>query len=258
MRYLSVLLLVFCIACPLPALSGEHAISCLGRLEPKDGVLNLAGPEGSGAVIKSLLVHEGDWIGEGGWIALLETYELRESEVQRLEAVLKNAKRELERQNGLALTMATSRVSLDDATMKVEVAQAELAAARARLNLAVVTSPIRAQVLEIHAHPGEQIGADGVLELGRTDQMYVSAEVYETDIAKIKPGQKARISLSALPEPLTGVVEKTALRVGRLDILGADPVAKTDARVVEVKILLDNSAPVAGFTDMQVDVEISI
>ena len=48
---------------------------------------------------------------------------------------------------------------------------AVLAAARASLELAVVRSPIRAQVLEIHAYPGERVGPEGIMELGRTDRM---------------------------------------------------------------------------------------
>ena len=44
--------------------------------------------------------------------------------------------------------------------------------------------------------------------------------------------------------------------MGRLDVLGTDPVAKTDARVVEVRILLDDGAAVARYTNMQVEVEI--
>ncbi len=241
-----------------PIVAQERSISCLGRLEPKDGVINLAGPSSGSGVIKELSVAEGDWVEAGQQIALLDTHELRKAEVNRLEAVLRNARRELNRQKDLAKTSSTSRVTLDDATMNLEVAIADLAAARAQLDLTVVTSPIRGQVLDIHTRPGERIGPEGILELGRTDQMYAIAEVYETDIAKIKPGQQAVISLAALDQPLTGTVEDSELRVGRLDVLGTDPVAKTDARVVEVKILLDDGASVARYTDMQVEVEITL
>ena len=254
---LQYLLLAYLILCSsLQVQADERAISCLGRLEPKDGVINLAGPSTGGGVIKTLSVNEGDWVEAGDQIALLDTHALLVAEVKRLEAVARNARRELDRQKNLSRTSATSRVKLDDASMNVEVAEADLAAARARRDLAIVTSPMRAQVMDIHARPGERIGPEGILELGRTDQMYVIAEVYETDIAKIQPGQKARVSLPALEEPLTGVVEETELQVGRLDVLGTDPVAKTDARVVEVKILLDDGAAVARYTNMQVEVEI--
>lgn len=255
MRWTAWLLFSLCAAVTA---SAERAISCLGRLEPKDGVINVAGPSTGTGVIRVLKVEEGDWVEAGDELALLDTYELRGAEVKRLEAVLRNARRELSRQRDLDLRSSTSRANLDTATMNLEVATAELAAARARLDLAVVSAPMRGQVLDIHTRPGERIGPEGVLELGRTDAMYVIAEVYETDIARIRPGQRASITLAALQQPLSGTVERSELRVGRLDVLGTDPVAKTDARVVEVHILLDDGADVGGFTDMQVEVEIAL
>ena len=250
----ALLVFIFC----TQAFADERSISCLGRLEPKDGVINLAGPSSGSGVIKVLNVAEGDWVEQGAQIALLDTFALRKAEVGRLEAVLKNARQELARQQNLAKTSSTSRVRLDDANMNLDVAIADLAAAKARLDLAVVRSPMRGQVLDIHTRPGERIGPEGILELGKTDQMYAIAEVYETDIAKIQPGQTATITLAALDTPLTGVVEDSELRVGRLDVLGTDPVAKTDARVVEVKILLNDGASVARYTDMQVEIEIAL
>jgi HlyD family secretion protein len=41
-----------------------------------------------------------------------------------------------------------------------------------------------------------------------------------------------------------------------MDVLGTDPVAETDARVIEVDILLDDPAAVARLTNLQVEVEI--
>ncbi|WP_418257814.1 efflux RND transporter periplasmic adaptor subunit [Haliea sp. E17] len=243
--------------CASQVLSQARSITCLGRLEPRDGIINLAGPSNGSGVIQSLDVEKGDWVEAGDRIALLDTHALRLAEVKRLEALVKNAQSELKRQENLSRTSATSRVNLDDAIMHLEVSQAELAAARAYLDLTTISAPVRAQVLDIHARPGEQIGTDGVVELGRTDQMYVIAEVYETDIANVHPGQKATISLPALSEPLTGVVEDTELSVSRTDVIGTDPIARTDARVVEVRILLDDSSRVARFTNMQVEVEIN-
>ena len=140
--------------------------------------------------------------------------------------------------------------------MNLDVALADIAAAKAKLELAVVRSPLRAQILEIFAHPGERVGQEGIMELGRTDRMYAVAEVYETDITSVKVGQLARIRTSAMDTELTGKVERISLKVGRLDAIGTDPIAKTDARVVEVFILLDDSEMVSRFTNMQVKVEI--
>ena len=89
------LLLVSCLIslCPVSTAAGERAISCLGRLEPKDGIIKLAGPANGGGVIKTLSVSEGDWVEAGDRVALIDTYELRKADVKRLEAVFSNAQR---------------------------------------------------------------------------------------------------------------------------------------------------------------------
>jgi HlyD family secretion protein len=243
----------------LGAAAEPRIISSLGRLEPENGVVHLAGPSGGGltaGVIKSLDVAEGDWVEKDQVIARLDSYKLRDADVARLKAILANARSEMTRQKNLAKTSSTSRVTLDAASMNLDIALADLAAAKARLELAVVRSPLRAQILEIHSYPGERVGPEGIMELGRTDRMYAVAEVYETDITAVKVGQLAKVQTSAMAEALSGKVERISLKVGRLDAVGTDPIAKTDARVVEVFILLDNSELVERYTNMQVKVEI--
>ena len=249
--------LTLCVA--LCADAEPRVISSLGRLEPENGVVQLAGPSGGGltaAVIKSLDVAEGDWVEKDQVIARLDSYDLRQADLSRLKAILANARSEMSRQKNLAKTSSTSKVTLDAASMNLDVALADIAAAKARLELAVVRSPLRAQILEIHSYPGERVGPEGIMELGRTDRMYAVAEVYETDITAVKVGQLAKVQTTALADPLNGKVERISIKVGRLDAVGTDPIAKTDARVVEVFILLDDSERVSRFTNMQVKVEI--
>lgn len=243
----------------MKAFAETRSVSSLGRIEPYNGVIRLAGPSGGAGgttVVASLNVAEGDWVNRNEVIATLDSYALRQSEVARLEAILSNAERELERQNNLAATSSTSKVRLDAAIMDLDVARADLAAARAHLDLSLVRSPMKAQVIKLHTYPGERVEADGILELARTDRMYAVAEVYETDITRVKVGQEAEITAPALAQALSGKVERIALQIGRMDTLGTDPIAKTDARVVEVYIRLDDSEAVARLTNMQVEVEI--
>lgn len=87
--------------------------------------------------------------------------------------------------------------------------------------------------------------------------MYAVAEVYETDIILIKVGQRAKVSSPALAAPVSGTVESIGMKVGRMDVLGMDPVAEADARVIEVDILLDEVEAVSALTNLQVEVEIT-
>jgi len=86
--------------------------------------------------------------------------------------------------------------------------------------------------------------------------MYAVAEVYETDIGLTKVGQHATVRSPALVPELTGTVERIGMKVRKLDVLDSDPVARTDARVVEVRIKLDDSARSARLSNLQVDVAI--
>lgn len=259
-RLIMILLAASCLIAGNAVAEGRN-VSSLGRIEPNNGVLKLAGPSGggiTGAVIKEMFVREGDWVEKGQEVARLDSYAVRKADVGRLDAVIKNARSELERQKNLSATSATSKARLETATMELDIAKADLAAALAHLELAVVRAPLRSQVIKIHAYPGERVEAEGIMELAETDRMYAVAEVYETDITRVEVGQKARVQAPALAEPLTGTVDRIALEVGKMDALGTDPIARTDARIVEVFVLLDNPEAVARLTNMQVEVEIGI
>ena len=147
-----------------------------------------------------------------------------------------------------------ARASASATEAGVAVAAARLKAASAALQRAYVKAPVAGRVLSVHARPGEMIGPQGIIELGRVDRMYAIAEVYETDIGRVRVGQRATISSRALARPLSGVVERIRQQVRKLDQLGTDPAARKDARIVEVEIRLADSAPAASLTNLQVEV----
>jgi len=88
--------------------------------------------------------------------------------------------------------------------------------------------------------------------------MYVVAEVHETDVRFVRTGQLAKVASPALAEVLEGVVEHVGRLIFKNDVLDVDPAADTDARVVEVKIRLKDSASASGLTNLQVDVIIDL
>jgi HlyD family secretion protein len=232
------------------------AVTALGRLEPRDGIIRVAGPSRPTVVIAKLLVNEGDVVKAGQVLAVLDSLAEDQARVARLEAELRNAKADLDRWLELFRAGGASASLRDAAQLKVDVARAELGAAQAALDLATVRAPVDGQVIEIYARSGERVGPNGIAEIAQNDVMYAIAEVYETDIRHVRVGQRARVTSPALAEPLTGRVERIGLKVGKLDVLATDPAARTDARVVEVKIRLDESRRAAALTNLQVDVAI--
>jgi len=144
-------------------------------------------------------------------------------------------------------------VDVEKAKAELNRAIASLGKATADLEQAYVKTPIDGQILKIHAYPGEKISeTDGLMEIGQTQQTIVIAEVYETDISRVKIGQKATIQSQggAFAEKLTGNVSKIGLQIGKQDVLDTDPAADVDVRVIEVEIILDpeSSRRVSGLT----------
>nr|WP_239121439.1 ABC exporter membrane fusion protein [Spirulina major] len=190
----------------------------------------------------------------------------------RLQWQLEEAKAERDRvASSQQEQLREARATLDRITevrpVDVEFATAELNAARAAvdraqtdLDRAFVRSPQAGQILKIHTRPGEIIASEGIAEIGQTREMYAIAEIYESDISKIRTGQPAIVTSNAVPEELRGTVEHIGLQVLRQDVINADPSANIDARVIEVRVKLDETSreKVLGLTNLQVTVAIEL
>jgi HlyD family secretion protein len=182
---------------------------------------------------------------------------LSDEEADRSQLQLDAAKFLLEEnQQKLGSISEIRDVDVAYAKADLEVAIASANRAKAEWEQTYVRSPLDGTVLKIHAWPGTLIGSSGIMELARTDSMFVHAEVYETDIPKIKKGQHVEISGPILSMPLQGEVTHVGVKVGKNEVLNTDPTAYTDNRIVEVKIRLKDSAAAAPFINAQVRVRI--
>jgi HlyD family secretion protein len=143
---------------------------------------------------------------------------------------------------------------------QVSNALANVKRAEAELKLSYVQAPIAGEILAVHTKSGEAINANGIAEIGETDQMTVVAEVPEDTIAQVRIGQTATITSEngAFSGELKGNVIEIGRKIGKKDVLSTDPVADVDARVVEVKIGLipEDSQRVSGFTNGKVITQI--
>lgn len=162
------------------------------------------------------------------------------------------------------MSAAEANLSVSQATAGVKSAERNLALAEAKLEQTLVRAPINGQVIDIFVEAGEsasgQSGPQAILSVGKTQTMQVIAEVYETDVGRVKLGQSATIRSrnGAFDETLTGTVEEIALQIFKNDILDDDPAANADARVVEVTITVDQPEVIRQLTNLQVDVEIDV
>ena len=152
---------------------------------------------------------------------------------------------------------------VDIAVAEAEVRQAEAAVqiAQADLDRAYIKSPQTGTVIKILTRPGEVVSSnEGIVRIGQIDEMYAIAEVYQSDINKVKLGQTVTVTSSAISDKLTGKVDRIGLEVERQEVVNTDPTANIDAKVVEVKVKLDreSSNKVAGLTNLLVNVQINL
>lgn len=149
-------------------------------------------------------------------------------------------------------------VDVSLAQEEVRIAEAEVKSIETDLELSFIRSPINGRVLEVFIHPGETPGSKGLVELGNTQRMVAVAEVYQTDIVKLKQGQRAIISGDGFDEAVQGTVYSIGWRVDPQRVTSDSPDSPNDRRVVEVKIMVDpaDCQKVSKLTDMEVDVRI--
>ena len=151
-------------------------------------------------------------------------------------------------------------VDVDSATAELNSAIATATEAEVNLEQAYVRSPSAGQVLKIYARPGETVASEGIATIGQTSQMMVVAEVYQDDISKVEPGQSVSVTSTAIPETLTGSVERIGLQVEQQAVINEDPTENINAKVIDVYIELDedSSETVDGLTNLQVTARIDI
>ncbi|NKB76660.1 MAG: HlyD family efflux transporter periplasmic adaptor subunit [Gammaproteobacteria bacterium] len=168
---------------------------------------------------------------------------------------------ELELENARLTDLQDIR-EVDAVVLQTQVADAQSAVEQAQgdLERSLVRSPIDGQILQVYTQSGENVTAKGIVGIGRTQQMWVRAEVYENDIENVKVGQQVTVQADGLSTDLSGEVAKIGLLVGRNRVITLDPTASLDARVVEVKIRLDqtSSDSVSALTNLQVSVIIKV
>ncbi|MDV3351932.1 HlyD family efflux transporter periplasmic adaptor subunit [Leptothoe sp. LEGE 181152] len=197
-----------------------------------------------------------------------ETFETTQAALSEAEAHLENTVSTLQErirheQALLAKLEEVRPVDLHVAQAEVEHAIAQVHRIKAELEDYYVRVPVAGQILKINTRVGEQVNtSQGIVELGRTAQMYAIAEVYETDVGLVQPGQRAAVisEHGGFDGEIRGTVDHVGMQIKKQDVIDADPAADKDARVVEVKVRIDpdDNDKVAGLTNLQVRITINV
>jgi cobalt-zinc-cadmium efflux system membrane fusion protein len=197
-------------------------------------------PMVSGNVI-DVKVTLGDYVEKGEVLALVKSAEIAgaENDVVTAQANLAVSEKDLTATESMYKSGIASEKNYLTAVKETEKARSELNRVNTVLSIYggaksnyIIKSPVSGYIVEKFINPGMQIRPDNstnlftISDLGR---VWVLANVYESDIASIKIGEKASVTSISYPDKkFTGTIDKI------YNVL--DP----DNKTMKVRIQLDN------------------
>ncbi len=188
---------------------GKETATGIGRLEANDEATLAFTTAG---VVSDISVDIGDRVRSGQVLARLDSTVL-DANAREANEQLAQAKRDLERAEGLVARQLVARQQLDDAKTALEVAEARLRAARFGQRFGQVVAATEGRVLARLVEPGEVVAAgQPVLRVsGDGSGWILPVTLADRDGLRVRPGSPAEVRFDALPDlTLPAVVERVA------------------------------------------------
>jgi HlyD family secretion protein len=186
----------------------------------------------------------------------LKGKELYDAEMALFQAELQATRADLDlRLLESALKSERAKHELDDRELAEhrpddDILEAQIALARAGLRDSEVRAPSAGKILRVLVRPGE-ISPGALLEMGDVSSMVAVAELYHSDVPRIRLGDPAVVDI--LGSRVGGKVTRISSIVGRNQLTSVDPRALRDLRVVAVTIQLEDAAAAARYVSLEVD-----
>lgn len=225
------------------------SLTASGSLIPREEAA--VTPEVTGYRVSRVLVEEGAQVKAGQTLAQLDSalinaqLEQQKAQAAQAQVQAEQAEAEAARVAGLDGQGVLSQEAIDQRRFQAKsaraTANAQLAAYRdvqTRAGKLAVTAPVSGLVLSRNVRPGDQSGASGEpwFRIARDGQIELSADLSEGDLARVRVGQTAIVTL-----PSGGTVE------GKVRIVS--PQVNSDTKLGAVRILLPvrNDVRAGGF-----------
>ena len=254
----------------IPSLKG---VAALGQLSPAGEVRKLASPVsqfGTFPRVIELFVKEGDYVEKNTVLATFENREKLKSDLEKKEYLLETNDLEISLKEDqikrfkLAIEKnAYSEIQFSqrkDELLKLKkqkiINLADRKAILIDLSNSQLRSPINGYILSINTRVGERSNSEGVLDIGASQNMEATIEVYESDIDRVFLNQRVELTSEngGFEDKLFGSVLRINPRVKQRKVLSTDPTGDADARVIEVLVKLnkDSIEKVKTFAGMKV------
>ena len=221
----------------------ENALTLTGSIEAINEAI-ISAKVSTGGRVSSILVENGDQVAAGQSLVLLETQDYvnrltaAQAALKIAEANLTTAKADYQRYEELHRQEAISPKEFEGMAAAYAIAEAQVSSAAATvatqqedLSNTTITSPIKGLVANRSVKTGQMVSPQSgpVMTVQDISSVYVVVNIEQKDLAIIKKGLKATISVDAFGDrKFSGVVEVI------------NPVANQGARVFETKIKVAN------------------
>lgn len=190
----------------------ESLVSATGTISPVNSVDVSSKITGRIVEVK---VNENDLVKTDQVLILLDDTRLQTT-VSQARAKLANAAANYERNSRLAASGAISTQQLDASRMEYQVAQATYDDASSQLDDTVIKAPVDGVVIGKPIPAGQTV-APGIstpmvlLTIADMSKMQISVQVDESDVGRVKVGQKVSFTVDAYPgKTFTGVVSNVS------------------------------------------------
>jgi membrane fusion protein, multidrug efflux system len=205
-------------------------------------------PVGVGGTIEKVMVEEGDVVKEGQVMVEID-HRVAEANFKKAKAKFEQASAELNRLKRLYGKNYTSKRDFDNAKMNFDIAEAELRLTEVNLQNTYLKSPINGIVIQKLAFPGNLLEPGQVAAaIADVDHAWVSANIEETRISQVKPGQDVAINIDEGGK-LTGKVQEiTSATASQFSLLPSENASGNFTKVVQkipIKIALDPHPDIA-------------
>jgi HlyD family secretion protein len=128
-----------------------------------------------------------------------------------------------------------------------QLAQAQLDESRAKYEKTFLRSPINGIALRRFHRAGESVtnsstAPDPVFTLGNRDTLRVRVDVDETDIAKVRVGDRAYVTADAFgKKQFWGHIVRLGGELGKKNIRTDEPTERVDTKILETLVQLDDA-----------------
>lgn len=185
------------------------------------GEMVLVSPETEGLAIIDFQAEEGDTVKKDQVLVHLNSSAV-DIQIRQQQANVDKAKADLDRANQLVQTGVTTKATIDQLKAASDVAQAQLDALKLTKARTEIKSPVDGYIASRTLQIGQIAAAakSPLYEIVLDGKVELVAEVPESDLPRIKLGQKAAITVNGFNEPITGQVKLISPEVNQQTRIG--------------------------------------